>query len=128
MHSVMKIHTATSSDSQIGVLLSCFSSQTVVEYLDYGLFRATFSLFCAFNVIPPIKMVPKYKDNALSVVWKGSKTVMYLMKKIHMSEQLPSGRIYSTVGLEFIVNESTIISSKIFLNSRHVNQGYVLNS
>lgn len=53
---------------------------------------------------------------------------MYLMKKIHESEQLHSGRICSAVGLEFIVNDSTVILSKMFLNSRHINQGYVLKS
>ena len=55
----------------------------------------------------------------LSSVLNHKKAVMCLMEKIWMLDKLPSGLIYSSVGYEFNISESTIqyALSNLFLNS-----------
>ena len=44
---------------------------------------------------------------------------MYLVEKIHVSENLYSGRSYSAIGCEFNVNESTIYINSGVFKQRH---------
>mgnify|MGYP007134261958 CR=1 FL=1 len=75
----------------------------------YSLCSAMSSTFlCFFLVIFLFKWAPSYPAEALCSVPKSKHAVTCLMEKTEALDKLHSGMRYSTVGHEFIVNESTI--------------------
>ena len=75
----------------------------------HSLCRAMSSTFlCFFLGIFLFKWAPNYTAEALCSIPKSKHAVTCLMEKIEALDKLHSGRRYSTVGHEFIVNESTI--------------------
>ena len=68
------------------------------------------TFLCSFLVTFPFKWAPSCTAEALCSVPKSKHAVTCLMEKIEALDKLHSGMRYSTVGHEFIVNESTIDS------------------